>query len=58
MITVKDLAAEYGMTEYKVRRILRSNNVRKEHYQWKWRRNSKGLQEAKRVLDKYQDLAN
>lgn len=58
MITIKDLAEEYGMTEYRVRRILRTNNVRKRNYQWAWRRNTKGLEEAKKILNKYQDLAN
>lgn len=55
MITVKDLAAEYGMTEYKVRRILRTNKVRKRHYQWKWRPGTKGLQEVEDILKQYQD---
>lgn len=36
MVTARDLAHKYGVSERKIRRILRTEGVKKKGYYWQW----------------------
>lgn len=51
MITLKELAEEYEITEKKARKLLREGLVKKDtNYFWKWVVDSENLEMVKKTL--------
>lgn len=53
MVTLKELAERYGISERKARKLLRINQNEKDtNYFWKFIANSSTLSDAEKTLDK------
>jgi len=50
IITVKELALKYEVSEKEVRRILRKHNIKKTQYYWQWREGTKALSKVNILL--------
>lgn len=53
MVTVKELAFKYGISEKKARRILREHNIKKAQYYWQWKEGTKKLSQVEGLLSRF-----